>query len=608
MIIGANYLGYGKCEFTVWAPFRSKVELEFISPRKEIVPLIKKERGYWSIIVENISDVASYRYILDGQLSRPDPASRYQPEGVHGPSRFFQQGTFTWGDEAWKGIPLAQMVIYELHVGTFTPEGTFRAIIPRLETLKEIGINAIELMPVAQFPGERNWGYDGAYPFAVQNSYGGLLELKDLVNECHQHGIAVVLDVVYNHLGPEGNYFADFGPYFTDKYKTPWGKAVNFDGAYSDEVRNYFIQNAFFWFDQVHIDALRLDAVHAIYDTSAHPFLQELAEEVEKFSIRDGRKRFLIAESNLNDTRFVKPRAQEGLGMDAQWNDDFHHCLHTLLTSEKSGYYEDFGEMSRFVKCLKEGFAYSGQFSQFRMRQHGNSSVNCPAAQFVVFSQNHDQIGNRMLGERLSILISFEALKAAATLTLLSPYVPLLFMGEEYGEKSPFLYFVSHSDSGLIEAVRKGRKEEFEKFDWSDEPPDPQSVETFKRSRISWEARERGDHKVLMNLYQVLLTLRRNISAFKHLQKNFLEVDAYEDTKVLVLRRWYRRSHGALLVNLGDDDSSITNPFSRGKWKKILDTSDPLWHGPGSLLPASVYTGEKLIVRGFSAAVFQTQR
>src|SRR4030066_1209493 len=320
------------------------------------------------------------------------------------------------------------MIMYEIHVGTFTPEGTFDAVILRLDELSVLGINTIELMPVAQFPGERNWGYDGTYPFAVQNSYGGPEGLKILINECHKKGMAVILDVVYNHFGPEGNYLWDYGPYFTDRYKTPWGQAINYDDLYSNEVRNFFIENALHWFKNYHFDALRLDAIHGIFDFSAKAFLQELAEKVEEFSSSEGKKYYLIAESDLNDSRVIRPGNMGGYGIDAQWCDDFHHAVHTLLVHENKGYYVDFGETEHLVKSFREGFVYSGQYSEYRKRNHGNSSRDCPAEQFIVFTQNHDQVGNRMFGERLSNLVSFESLKLAAGAVLLSPYIPLLFM------------------------------------------------------------------------------------------------------------------------------------------------------------------------------------
>ncbi len=483
MRIGSFYLGNGECEFVVWAPLVENLSVKIVSPVERLLPMEKDSGGYWKAAAGDIFPGTRYLYRIEDERERPDPASNCQPLGVHGPSQVVDHGSFIWEDVEWGGAEPGGMIIYELHVGTFTPDGNFDALVRRIGELKESGINSIEIMPVAQFPGERNWGYDGVYPFAVQGSYGGPDGLKRVVNECHKEGMAVILDVVYNHLGPEGNYIWDFGPYFTDKYKTPWGWAINFDDAYSDDVRNYFIENALYWFDNFHIDALRLDAIHAIYDFSAKPFLMDLSENVDSFSSSKGRKFYLIAESDLNDARVILNRESGGYGIDAQWCDDFHHSVHTILTDERTGYYMDFGRIEDMVKSLKEGFVYSWDYSAYRKRRHGSSSRDFPADQFIVSSQNHDQAGNRMLGERLSALVTFEALKVAAGVVLFSPYIPLLFMGEEYGEDSPFLYFVSHSDADLIESVRKGRINEFNSFAKEKEFPDPQDVETFRKSR-----------------------------------------------------------------------------------------------------------------------------
>ena len=500
------------------------------------------------------------------------------------------------------------MVIYEIHVGTFTPKGTFEAVIPRIKELGELGVNALEIMPVAQFPGERNWGYDGAYPFAVQNSYGGPEELKHLVNECHKTGIAVILDVVYNHLGPEGNYLYDFAPYFTEKYKTPWGKAINFDGAYSDEVRNFFIENALYWFKNYHMDALRIDAIHGIYDMSAKPFLQELGERVEEFSIRAKRKFYLIAESDLNDSRAIRPRGMGGYGLDAQWCDDFHHSLHTLLTNEKSGYYIDFGAVKDLETSFREGFVYSDKYSRFRKRHHGNVSKDLPGYQFVVFSQNHDQVGNRMSGERLSILVNFEGLKLAAATVLVSPYIPLLFMGEEYGEDCPFLYFISHSDPELVKAVREGRKREFKAFNWDEALPDPQSVETFLTCKLIWEKRVKGNHKVLLDFYQRFITLRKTIPALAHLDKNSLEVSGIEEKRILFLSRWHKESRVSCILGFSKEEVSSFVNFPAGQWKKRIDSSEEKWGGPGSLMPTFMGAQKTdVVIKPFSFVLYEKQ-
>ncbi len=607
MKTGVSYLGNKDCEFIVWAPFLREVSLKIVSPCQKTILMEKDNNGYWKTVVRNAPPSISYYYRLDNEKDRPDPASHYQPEGVHGPSRVVDH-SFNWEDDNWQGINMSEMIIYELHVGTFTPEGIFDAIIPRLGELKDVGINAVEIMPVAQFPGERNWGYDGVYPYAVQYSYGGPEGFKRFVNECHRKGISVILDVVYNHLGPEGNYLRDFGPYFTDKYKTPWGSAVNFDDACSNEVRDFFIENAIHWFKHYHVDALRLDAIHAIFDMGAKHFLHELSERVEGFSRQNGRKFYLVAESDLNDSRVVMSRDTLGHGMDGVWCDDFHHALHTILTGENQGYYIDFGMIKHLVKSLREGFVYSGQYSQFRKRNHGNSSENIPAKRLVVFSQNHDQIGNRMLGERLTTLISYEARKLAAGILLLSPYVPLLFMGEEYGEDSPFLYFVSHCDPGLVEAVRQGRKEEFRDFQWKGEPPDPQSRKTFIKSKIDWEKRKKGDYKVLLDFYKNLIILRRTIPALSYLDKNNLTVDGLEEEKIILLKRWKDSSHVFLIFNFNSADVNITPVIPGGEWVKILDSAEKKWNGPGSLLENKLSSGSEILIRGHSLAVYSRER
>lgn len=599
----------GGCTFTVWAPRRRSVQVHLLSPPGRRVPMERVQRGYWKVRVEGVDPGALYCYTLDDELDRPDPASRYQPEGVHGASCVVDPSSFQWRDDAWGGMDLADMVIYELHVGTFSPEGTFDAVVPRLDLLREIGINAIEIMPVSQFPGERNWGYDGVYPFAVQNSYGGPDGLKRLVDACHGKGIAVVLDVVYNHLGPEGNYLWDFGPYFTDRYKTPWGAAVNLDGAYSDEVRRFFIDNALFWFETHHMDGLRLDALHALMDKGAFHFLRELSECKDALAERLGRKLWLIGESDLNDTRLIKPPAIGGYGLDAVWCDDFHHALHTLLTDERNGYYRDFGGPDHLVKALREGFVYSGEYSEYRKRRHGISSADCPARQFVVFSQNHDQVGNRMLGERLSRLVEFESLKVAAGLVLLSPYVPLLFMGEEYGESAPFFYFVSHSDPDLVEAVRGGRSRMFEAFAWKGGMPDPQAAETFFKSKLSWELRHEGRHKDLLGFYAALLDLRRNAPAFKALERENMTVGRGENAVVLWMERtsWGGRDRFLCCFNLGHEDNrlSLGGITTVPRWTKRLDSSDARWGGPGSSVPPTVECPADLELKRLSVVVLE---
>jgi maltooligosyltrehalose trehalohydrolase len=585
--LGATYSGHGGCEFLVWAPRAKKVEVHVLGGRDRLCPMESLQCGYFHACVQDAVPGTLYRYRLDGGLERPDPASRLQPQGVHGPSEVVDR-SFPWQDEAWDGLPLREFVLYELHVGTFAPQGNFGAIIPRLPDLKALGVTALELMPVAQFPGTRNWGYDGVYPYAVQDSYGGPAGLKGLVDACHRQGFAVVLDVVYNHLGPDGNYLADFGPYFTDAYRTPWGDAINYDRPQSDEVRRFFVENALQWIVEFHLDALRLDAVHSIVDPSARPFLEELGVTVHRDAERLKRQVFLIPESDRHDARLVASRYAGGLGLDALWNDDFHHALHVLLTGERNGYYEDFGTVEQMARCFSEGFAYSGQYSRYRRRSQGNSSLSIPAERFVVFSQNHDQVGNRRLGDRLASLVSFESLKLAAGALLLSPFVPLLFMGEEYGETAPFQYFVSHGDPALIEAVREGRHSEFAHFGWSGDVPDPQAEETFRRSVINWESRSSGQHRRLLALYAELLRLRRELRPLGQLDKNHLETMANEKPRALFLRRWCNEEQIFAVFHFEETLSELTLPVPPGHWKRRLDSSDPCWGGPGGRVPETL--------------------
>jgi len=551
------------------------------------------QEGYFYGELNGLPTGSRYQYRLFARsapddadaLVRPDPASRSQPDGIHGPSQVIP-GDFPWQDGHWHGLPLSRYIIYEAHVGTMAEEGTFESMIARLEDLKQLGITALELMPVAQFPGNRNWGYDGVYPFAAHSGYGGAEGLKRLVDACHRAGLAVILDVVYNHLGPEGNYLADFGPYFTDAYKTPWGAAINFDGPDSAPVRRYFIENALYWITECHIDALRLDAVHAIYDFSARPFLEELALAVETQAEHLNRRIFCIAESALNDTRIIRPRALGGFNMEGQWNDDFHHALHGLLTGERTGYYADFGELSHFAEAWREGYVYSGQYSRFRRRPHGNSSRSIPARQMVVFAQNHDQIGNRMRGERLSQLVSLAQLKVAAASVLLSPFIPLLFMGEEYAEPAPFPYFVSLLDPDLVAAVREGRRKEFQEFLWQGEPPDPQDEATFASARLDWDLRRRSQpHACMSAFYQELIRLRKSVPSLAMLSKKRLYVLEDVENKLICIRRWHGRDKVVLLLGFNSEKVTASVAFTPGTWHKRLDAAQETWMGEGSAVP-----------------------
>ena len=584
--IGVNFLDQYKASVDVWAPFCKSVSVEILHPdKKDEIYLNKDNFGYWHGEA-NISDGTLYQFKLDNEKVRPDPVSLSQPQGVHGPSEARDVNKFQWTDQSWKNLALGKYIIYELHVGTFTTEGTFEAIIPKLSYLKDLGINAIELMPIAQFPGNRNWGYDGVYPFAVQQSYGGISGLQKLVNACHLEGIAVILDVVYNHMGPEGNYLSEYGPYFTDKYQTPWGKALNFDDAWCDHVRNFFIQNALMWFRDFHIDGLRLDAVHAIKDLSAKHFLKELTEETERLSEILGVRKYLIAECDLNDAKYIQPHPVGGFGLHAQWVDEFHHAIHALITGEKMGYYADFGSLEHLRKGFSDTFIYNGTFSAHRKKVFGNDASGNPFNQFVVFSQNHDQIGNRMLGERLSTLVSFEAQKLAAGTIFLSPYIPLLFMGEEYGETNPFLYFVSHTDENLVEAVRNGRKNEFKDFHNSEETPDPQSEKTFDKSKLSWKTEDEKS-ATLLRYYKKWITIRQENEIFENFDRRKLNA-WITDKQILVVHQKSENQELLGLFNLQTNNQQEQIKLTEeGIWQKIIDSADVIWIGPGTSMPGT---------------------
>ncbi len=569
-----------RTEFRVWAPQLERVELHILAPEDRRVPMQKTSTGYHEATVD-CGEGTRYKFVLDGGDERPDPASRLQPEGVHGPSEVVGD-EFEWHDAGWTGVALEDYVVYELHVGTFTEEGTFDAIIPRLDDLKSLGVTAVELLPVAQFPGTRNWGYDGVYMNAAQESYGGPRALKRLVDACHQRGLAILLDVVYNHLGPEGNYLGQYGPYFTDRYKTPWGLALNFYGPRSDDVRWFFIHNALQWVDEFHFDGLRVDAVHAIVDHSAEPFLQDLCDAVRTRAAKLNRRIYTIAESDLNDPRVISPKDELGLGFDTQWMDDYHHSLHTLLTGEQDGYYEGFPvKVSNLARVMTTGYLYIGQHSSYRGRKYGLKPKTRNGAQFVVSMQNHDQVGNRMLGDRIAAIVSYDKARLAAAATILSPFIPMLFMGEEYGEKRPFQYFTSHSDPDLIEAVRKGRQEEFDDFAWQGEAPDPHAQETFDNSKLDWPARKRGEHESMWNFYRQLLALRRDTPALRTLDLDAVEPIADDAKGVLLVRR------GDVLLAFNFSDAAQKVDAPEGSWTSLLDTGASLSGGTLTLPPSS---------------------
>lgn len=547
--IGLNFSSAGKAEVWLWAPYAATVSV-FLVNKELKFPMLKQDFGYWFLCTNEIAEGDEYDFELakfsdNGQivvqnepLHRADPAAAYQKQGIAGHSTAINLKSFAWTDESWKGIPIENYIIYELHTGTFSPSGNFESIEEKLDYLLDLGITAIELMPVAQFPGHRNWGYDGVFPFAVQNTYGGPIALQHLVNACHKKGLAVILDVVYNHMGPEGNYFNDFGSYFTDQYHTPWGNAINFDDADCDPVRQYFIENVLMWFRDFHIDALRLDAVHAIKDLSATHILKEIKEYVNKLSEFTGRKHHLIVELDLNDNKFINPVEQGGYAMDAQWIDEFHHALRVTSGQAKTGYYADFNGINHLAKAFTDAYVYDGQYSPHRKKKFGIEAKGNTGKQFIVFSQNHDQVGNRMLGERTSKLVSFEMLKLLAGTVFCSPYLPLIFMGEEYGEINPFQFFISHGDEKLIAAVREGRKKEFEAFHHEEDTPDPQAETTYNRSKLNWNSLNENKHQLMLNFYTALIKLRKSLTALATLNRNQLKVDVFKEQNCLILKRW----------------------------------------------------------------------
>ncbi|QHL86502.1 malto-oligosyltrehalose trehalohydrolase [Nibribacter ruber] len=600
--LGVTFPAPGQAEVLVWAPFAQQLEI-ILNNGNTSLPLKKQEFGYWHLVTDQISPGDRYFLRLNDDQEVPDPVSLSQPAGVHGPSQALDLEAYQWQDTAWQNLPLQEYVLYELHTGTFSPQGTFEGLEAKLDYLKELGVTAIEIMPVAQFPGDRNWGYDGVFPFAVQNSYGGPEAMQRFVDACHQKGMAVVLDVVYNHLGPEGNYLGAYGPYFTNKYNTPWGPAINFDDAWCDGVRRCFTENLLMWFRDFHIDAVRLDAVHAIKDFSPEHILREMKQQVNALMEATGRTHYMIVELDLNDNRFINPLEEQGYGMDAQWVDEFHHALRVTSTGEKSGYYADFSGIAHLAKAYEDAYVYDGQFSEHRQKNFGIKAEHNPGQQFIVFTQNHDQVGNRMLGERLGELVSLEMQKLAAAAVILSPYLPMLWMGEEYAEPNRFQYFVSHTDPELAEAVRKGRKAEFEAFQAHGEAPDPMAEETFLNSKLQWNLLEEEPHQTLFKYYQALLRLRRELPALRHLDRKSLEVTCDETKKVLILRRWHQEQQVVCLMNFSQEVQEVTIPFGVKHVELVLDSAAPEWNGPNAA-NTSATEGEEVTLQPESVLVY----
>jgi len=608
--LGARVLKDDGTRFRVWAPKAESVAVLVLSGKAAgTVVMQQEEFGYYSVTIPDVVDGDRYLYQLDEGKAFPDPVSRFQPGGVHEASQVVDPSLFNWVDNGWSGIPLEQYRIYEIHIGTFTKEGTFEAAIQFLDYLVDLGITAVELMPVSQCPGKRNWGYDGVFHFAPQHNYGGPDGMKQLINACHRKGLAVILDSVYNHLGPEGNYLAEFGHYFTEKYRTPWGGALNFDGPYSDSVVEYFLSNAMYWINEFHVDALRLDAVDWIFDQTPKHFLQRLSEELHGHRESLGRNIYFFAENDTNDARLINPPSIGGYGIDAQWCDNFHHALRTLLTGETTGYYEDFGQFNQLVKAYTDAFVYTGQYSRYRKRRHGGFAKQNPTSQFVVFTQNHDQVGNRKCGDRLSANQPLEKLLLAAGVVLLSPYIPLLFMGEEYGETAPFHYFVDHSDPVLIEAVFKGKHEEHASGICEGEIPDPAAESVFLESKLDLTLKREGEQAIILEFYRQLLALRRDLPALQVFRREAIEVTGLQQQKVLAVVRCPEQGALLCLFSFSNVQQEVALCLPQGNWEKILDSSGRQWRGIGEVAAGSIAVAEpqaecSIAINPFSVLVY----
>ncbi len=545
-------------EFKIWAPKVKKIAVKI---NEEAIPMHGPDhKGWWKVSVEDACDGTDYGFLVnDDPTVYPDPRSLWQPHGVHGLSRVYDQHAFGWTDEHWQGPPFSGSILYELHIGTFSPEGTFDGAIGRLDYLHQLGITHIEIMPVNAFPGKQGWGYDGVQLYAVQHDYGGPDGLKRFVDACHAHGLAVILDVVYNHFGPTGNYTGVFGPYTTDRHHTPWGAAVNFEDAGSDEVRRFFCDNALMWMKSYHIDGLRLDAIHELMDRSAVHFLEQLSSEVETLGATLRRKFILIAESDLNDPKIVKPREAGGYGTDAQWSDDFHHALFTLMYASKSddGYDSDFGSFEKLVKALTKVFVFDGEYSRYRNRKHGRPVDGLSAHHFISFIQNHDQTGNRAEGDRINELVGPLRTRMAAGLLMTAPFIPMLFMGEEYAATTPFLYFADHEDEEMARLVSEGRKKEFAAFGFADSPiSDPEKEETFLRCKLNWPEIHTGYHAHMLDWYTRLISFRRNSISLNDGDMGHTKVRF--DEKL----RWLAMDRGTVTVlcNLGEANAEFDVP------------------------------------------------
>jgi maltooligosyltrehalose trehalohydrolase len=601
---GANVDPDGAVRFAVWAPRRRALSVRVLdaagATRAELPMTVDADGVFTARVDAAVAAPGSdYVYVLPEVGARPDPVSRHQPGGVHAPSRIVATDDFAWTDATWRGVPRGDLIIYELHVGTFSPEGTFAGVAERLPYLRDLGITAVEVMPVAAFPGNRNWGYDGVYLFAPHTAYGGPDGLKRLADACHAHGLALIIDVVYNHLGPEGNYLGDYGPYFTNRYRTPWGDALNFDGPDSDQVRRFFVDNALYWLTEYHADGLRMDAIQGIHDFSARPILQEIADAFHAEAARLGRDAWLIAESDLNDPRVIRPKDVGGLGLDAQWSDDFHHALHAVVTGNRRGYFGDFGRVADLSKAFTASFVYDGQHAPHRRRRHGASAVAESGDRFVSFIQNHDQVANAYQGKRLAQVAGHARQKVAAMLLFSAPALPLLFQGEEYAEEAPFDYFTSHGDPALATAVSEGRHAEYlhlldegaDRTTWAD----PQAERTFQNCKLRWTCLGDAPHADMLAFYRALIAARRRLAPLHNGRKDLARVEGDEAGRWLtILRRDPAGGATFTCANLGDAPAPIH--FPDGTWRLALATDGA---------PADAASGQQLTFAPSTAALYE---
>jgi maltooligosyltrehalose trehalohydrolase len=601
--IGPNFQKNGKCKFTVWAPNVSNIALHIVYPENKLIPLRKKKNSYWVCKMENIDSNCLYYYRINKTIERPDPASKFQPYGVSGPSQVLVHSDFVWQDENWQGCKFKKLVIYELHVGTFSSIGTYHGVISKLNYLVDLGVNCIELMPVAEFSGSRNWGYDGVFLFAPHNSYGTPSELKELVQACHLNGLSVILDVVYNHLGPEGSGLDIYGPYLSTKNITPWGKAFNFTEKYNKDVRNYFFENAFSWLRDYHFDVLRIDSIDNICKYGATSFLKDLNKKVKELSKHLGNKKFLIAESDMNDPDIITPIKKGGIGFKAQWSNEFHHFNHTILTGERDGYYSQYGKMENLVSFIKEKSVFHSKHKNNQNQE--KSFSNCKPQQFIIYLQNHDQIGNRPYGERLSSLVGIEAQKLAAGLMFIMPHIPLLFMGEEYAEDAPFLFFIDYQSEKLLSQIGINREKEFAGFISSAIPNNPSNLLAFTNSRLKWFSVEDKKNFTMFNYYKSLILLKKSHPVLRMHKNSRISVSCKSNSRVILFKRWWKEKQILAIMNFSKSPMQINIPFKKGKWSKILDSSDTYWAGKGSEIPKEIDSGNmKIMMQALSIVIF----